>query len=262
VLATAEDFKTPVADENGDTYAYNLGLSSYQMYYPFGWEMPGLKKEGDYHYGFNGMEKDDEVAGSGNSYTAEFWQYDSRLGRRWNLDPKPQISISDYAVMDDNPVVNIDPNGRYVVDANGRIIYTVQSEIKSVNENAGLDSYFREGLKNAKFGLNYDEIDMKCQIVHIYANDGTPIKVAIITSVTSKTTEEEVEKADVLKNVCYSNAGIDNFGIVGGTEFKKLLIKDRGGDDVPLEDKKNEAQNGGSEYGSDDEVLNEVLGSE
>ncbi len=37
--------------------------------------------------GFQGQEGDDEVAGRGNSYTAEYWQYDSRLGRRWNFDP-------------------------------------------------------------------------------------------------------------------------------------------------------------------------------
>src|SRR5690606_18721571 len=40
-----------------------------------------------YKYGFNGQEKDNEVYGDGNSYTAEFWQYDPRLGRRWNVDP-------------------------------------------------------------------------------------------------------------------------------------------------------------------------------
>ena len=32
-----------------------------------------------YRYGFQGQEKDNEVYGStGTSYTAEFWQYDSR----------------------------------------------------------------------------------------------------------------------------------------------------------------------------------------
>ncbi len=61
-----------------------------------------------YRFGFNGQEKDDEVAGAGNTNTAMFWEYDTRLGRRWNLDPKPQINISDYAVMGDNPIQNLD----------------------------------------------------------------------------------------------------------------------------------------------------------
>lgn len=44
------------------------------------------------------------IAGIGNHNTAKFWEYDTRIARRWNLDPVPQISISDYAVMGDNPI--------------------------------------------------------------------------------------------------------------------------------------------------------------
>lgn len=65
----------------------------------------------DYRFGFNGQEKDNEVAGIGNSNTAEFWQYDTRLGRRWNLDPKPNKSISPYAAFANNPIFNSDPLG-------------------------------------------------------------------------------------------------------------------------------------------------------
>jgi len=56
-----------------------------------------------YLFSFNGQERDDEIAGAGNIMTATFWEYDARLGRRWNLDPKPQVNISDYSVMGDNP---------------------------------------------------------------------------------------------------------------------------------------------------------------
>ncbi|MGD1846910.1 MAG: hypothetical protein ACFB10_16090 [Salibacteraceae bacterium] len=65
----------------------------------------------DYRYAFNGQEKDDEIAGLGNSNTATFWQYDSRLGRRWNLDPKPNSSISSYATFANNPIRFADPLG-------------------------------------------------------------------------------------------------------------------------------------------------------
>lgn len=61
--------------------------------------------------GFQGQEGDDEVAGRGNSYTAEYWQYDSRLGRRWNVDPKPNVSISPYACFANNPIIYIDVKG-------------------------------------------------------------------------------------------------------------------------------------------------------
>ncbi len=67
---------------------------------------------GVYVFGFQGQEKDDEIANvTGSSYTATFWQYDSRLGRRWNLDPKPNPSISQYATFVNNPIMFIDEQG-------------------------------------------------------------------------------------------------------------------------------------------------------
>jgi hypothetical protein len=64
-----------------------------------------------YRFGFNGMEKDNEVSGEGNSYTAEFWQYDSRLGRRFNVDPIFKEYESPYACFGNSPIIVIDPNG-------------------------------------------------------------------------------------------------------------------------------------------------------
>jgi len=65
-----------------------------------------------YRFSFNGQEKDDEVYGStGTSMTAEFWHYDTRTVRRWNLDPIPQINISDYTALGLSPLMNIDPRG-------------------------------------------------------------------------------------------------------------------------------------------------------
>lgn len=66
---------------------------------------------GVYRFGFNGQERDDEVAGAGNTMTAEFWEYDSRLGRRWNLDPESMTDISEYAVFANNPNYFTDPFG-------------------------------------------------------------------------------------------------------------------------------------------------------
>ena len=82
-------------------------------YYPFGALLPGRHgNSGSYRYGFNGQEKDDEVNGvTGSSYTAEYWQYDSRLGRRWNRDPVVKQHESSYATFANNPIYFVDPNG-------------------------------------------------------------------------------------------------------------------------------------------------------
>jgi len=72
----------------------------------------GLRGAVSYRFGFNGQEMDNEITGqTGTHTTAMFWEYDCRLGRRWNLDPKPQISISDYACFANNPVWFSDPAG-------------------------------------------------------------------------------------------------------------------------------------------------------
>lgn len=68
---------------------------------------------GDYRYGFNGQEKDNEVKGNGNSYTTEFRQYDPRLGRWLSLDPLAYKFPwqSPYAAFDNDPISKTDPNG-------------------------------------------------------------------------------------------------------------------------------------------------------
>ena len=66
---------------------------------------------GGYRYSFNGQESDNEVYGEGKSLSAEFWQYDSRLGRRWNVDPKIQRGISVYSCFNNNPICFVDVDG-------------------------------------------------------------------------------------------------------------------------------------------------------
>ncbi|WP_343631147.1 RHS repeat-associated core domain-containing protein [Fluviicola sp.] len=83
-------------------------------YYPFGMQMPGRHTNDDkYRYGYNGMEKDKEMHGEGNSYTTEFRQYDPRLGRWLSLDPLMGEFpwMSPYVAFDNNPILYIDPYG-------------------------------------------------------------------------------------------------------------------------------------------------------
>ncbi|MDA3906045.1 MAG: polymorphic toxin type 44 domain-containing protein [Bacteroidales bacterium] len=58
-----------------------------------------------YRFGFGGQEKDDEITGnSGTHYTAAFWEYDTRIGRRWNVDPVIKHHESPYATFANNPI--------------------------------------------------------------------------------------------------------------------------------------------------------------
>lgn len=67
-----------------------------------------------YRYGFNGMEKDNEVKGSaGTSYDFGARMYDSRLGRWMSLDPLADgyTSFSPYSFVNNMPIWAIDPDG-------------------------------------------------------------------------------------------------------------------------------------------------------
>jgi RHS repeat-associated protein len=71
----------------------------------------------------NGQEKDDEIAQG--IYTAMYWEYDSRIGRRWNLDPKPFVGISYYSCFLNNPIMFADPNGDKVRFDNAKAFFKV-----------------------------------------------------------------------------------------------------------------------------------------
>jgi hypothetical protein len=71
--------------------------------------------KGEYRFGMNTQEKDNEIYGEGNSYTAEYWQYDARLGRRWNVDPVVKVHESPYATFANNPIWFVDPSGAEAV---------------------------------------------------------------------------------------------------------------------------------------------------
>ena len=80
-----------------------------------------------YRFGFNVQEKVDEISGSGNHNTALFWEYDTRLGRRWNLDPQGDLlpALSPYSTFLDNPIKFNDPNGDVAPAVYRAIVYAI-----------------------------------------------------------------------------------------------------------------------------------------
>ncbi len=81
-------------------------------YYPFGMVMPERKFQtgsASYRYSINGQEKEIEL--NENITTALYWEYDARIGRRWNVDPKTIPGISSFSVFNNCPITFIDPSG-------------------------------------------------------------------------------------------------------------------------------------------------------
>lgn len=89
-----------------------------------------------YRYGFNKMEKDDEIKGNGNSYDFGARIYDSRLGRWLSLDPMASKypSLSPYVAFANNPNYYIDPGGETlrVAGSSKENIESAQKDILSL----------------------------------------------------------------------------------------------------------------------------------
>jgi hypothetical protein len=91
--------------------SYRATLHRASLYEPRDVLVTVCDEKDNYRFAFNGQEKVNEINGIGNHNTALFWEYDTRLGRRWNLDPVDQISISNYAVFNNSPIMYNDVLG-------------------------------------------------------------------------------------------------------------------------------------------------------
>lgn len=94
-----------------------------------------------YRFTFQGQEGDDEISGvKGSHLTAEFWEYDSRVARRWNVDPVIKYHESSYSAFSLNPIRFIDFLGADTVDfsMNDKGIFSINQTV-----NAKGDDVFR-----------------------------------------------------------------------------------------------------------------------
>ena len=94
---------------------YHNGIHSASDYYPFGMLEPGRNfptVTDTYRYGFIGQMKVNDIYNSfGSICDAEFWEYDTRIGRRWNADPVMEAWQSRYACFYNNTIFFTDPFG-------------------------------------------------------------------------------------------------------------------------------------------------------
>ncbi|MFN8714945.1 MAG: hypothetical protein ACK5Z2_19005, partial [Bacteroidota bacterium] len=111
VITTLKDLRNAVdANTDGAVDCFKAVVMSVTDYSAFG--VPLAERTynaGAYRYSMNGQEKEDDL-GSGVT-TAEYWMYDAKLGRRWNVDPVIKPFRSGYDAFSNNPVNRVDPNG-------------------------------------------------------------------------------------------------------------------------------------------------------
>ena len=106
VLVTVSDKKIGHDAGNGTIDYDKADVVTANDYYPGGMTLPGRKYQATptskYRYSINGQEKESEL--NENITTAMYWEYDSRIGRRWNVDPVQKTDESPYLCFSGNPI--------------------------------------------------------------------------------------------------------------------------------------------------------------
>ncbi|MES2380000.1 MAG: RHS repeat-associated core domain-containing protein [Bacteroidota bacterium] len=104
-IFTATGFETNIIFHEAGNPSGSVQLASFTL--------EEVDAENGYRFGFNGMEKTDEMYGDGSEYSTEFRQYDARLGRWMSIDPMSSYFPwqSPYAAFDNNPILIKDPKG-------------------------------------------------------------------------------------------------------------------------------------------------------
>jgi len=120
--------------------------------YTFGSIMVSVSM-GEYKYGFMKFEKDDEIIGSGNSIDAGARILDTRLGKRFAIDPPfaKYPSLSPYALTANNPIWFYEVDGR-VIDVSNLTTdqrKTYEAQIKVLSQSKLFATYYRR-LQNSE----------------------------------------------------------------------------------------------------------------
>jgi RHS repeat-associated protein len=125
---------------------YTADVITANDYFAFGAPMKGRTFNApDYRYGFNGMEKCDEVhSHNGDFYLADFRSYDARLGRWLSTDPVVKSWESPYAGFANNPIYFVDPSGLDPAPGKGGRLSREQ------RQQARKDGYSRGDLRRAE----------------------------------------------------------------------------------------------------------------
>ena len=95
--------------------------------------------------------KGNEMSGVGNHNTAEFWDYDTRIARRWNVDPVIKIDLSTYSVLSGSPIWKIDPLGDDdFFNKNGKLLLRINND-RNVNKIQIINSTEKEFFEAVNF---------------------------------------------------------------------------------------------------------------
>jgi hypothetical protein len=186
--------------------------------------MPGRSfNSSAYRYGAaNGQEKSTEI--NENSYTAEYWQYDARLVRRWNVDPVKKEYESPYAAFGNNPIWLSDVNGADTTlnSPNGSSV-NLSDDVSNIKTFSG-NSLPLEGFSNTMVTPSKGSLqsyDKYGQTFRANFNTSSGEFIGYLNS-NNQSESQYVQSVywALFKNLTKLNSGINEFDIYGSAQVK------------------------------------------
>ena len=209
-----------------DLSHYIADVRSYSDYYPFGMEMSGRNgNTGEYRFGFNGMEKDDETYNeSGTAYDFGARIYSSRLGRWLSTDPLYDIypGWSPYRAFLDNPVIYEDPQG--ATEYLTIIIKDDQLGKTTTIQKIVSNDVFKSGERNAS---NYNNSDTYEETV--YRDKNTTLTIHVNRDGSASASAPVTELTDVALSIA-NPIGESEFLVNVGVDIDDFETEGDGGD--------------------------------
>jgi RHS repeat-associated protein len=159
VHATVSDRKS-AALVDAIRVVLSASVLSFSDYYPFGMQMVGRNSStGDYRYGFQGQETDDEITNSESHVSYKYRCHDARLGRFLSIDPLapkyPQwspYSFSGNQVIASRELEGLEPE----FDLNATVGMTLGSDNKRVTGTVSGSMTGNTGSVSANFSVSKD----------------------------------------------------------------------------------------------------------
>ncbi|MES2430943.1 MAG: hypothetical protein V4556_08400 [Bacteroidota bacterium] len=221
--------------ERPDGSYFIADVVSSNDYYSLGLQMSGRSytSGNEYRYGFNGQEKSEEIAGG--LTTAMFWEYDSRIGRRWNVDPKPEISLSPYNCFGSNPIFYSDYLGDKIKGANTTSANRAVSEIQGTFKGDKAKK-LRELFKLSSDNLTMADIsekDFKNAVAGL-SKDVQQLAYAYMNAINSKSSTQTVEMVNMNESLSAKGKSATGF-----TSVASLDVGTGGGRTVTESNSKN-----------------------
>lgn len=209
---------------------YTADIINAQDYYPFGSIMPGRNwSNEEYRFGFNGMEKDNEIKGEGNSLDFGARIYDSRLGRWMSLDPAMMDfpTESHYIYCSDNPVIYSDPDGKKKIithvwidqtsGAETRVSVVVSDELMSEQVKVP-STFFGVPLNNQNWTNEYDWYDINETVVHT-VKDGKEVGPPITTVTKGAYRAHTPVNIELIADKLVDDGAIEDWNAMGGVNW-------------------------------------------